>query len=108
MVQNKQNLITVAPGVYIDPLVRSDIEPTDEYVLLDANGLRRLGLTPSQEKLLRRMAYAGLIKTHQITPRRHLLKLSTWQQHLQNVEQDPEFWEKQENIRRWRVAVLAT
>lgn len=108
MPQPRNNLITIAPGVYIDPLVRKEIEPTEEYILLDSNGLKRLGLTASQEKLLRRMAFAGLIKTHQITPRRHLLKLSTWQQHLQNVERDPEFWERRENIRRWRMAVAST
>jgi hypothetical protein len=106
MVQLKQNLITVAPGVYIDPLVRTDIDTSEEYILLDAHGFRRLGLTPSQDKMLRRLEYAGRIKTYQITPRRRLLKLSTWRAHLREVEENPEFWEGAEIQRRWRAAKL--
>lgn len=107
MPMTKSNLITVAPGVFIDPLIRSDLDPAEQYVLLDSNGLRRLGLTPSQEKLLLRLEYAGLIKTHKITPRRRLLSLSSWQQHLHAVDADPEYWEKPDNKRRWRTACLA-
>ncbi len=100
-------LIAIAPGVYIDPLARRDLDPREDYVMLDAAGLKRLGLTPAQDKLLRRLEYAGLIKCHQITPRRRLLVLSTWQRHLEAVDSDPDFWEKPENRRRWRIACLS-
>jgi hypothetical protein len=100
-------LITVAPGVFIDPLIRRDIDPAEQYILLDATGLRRLGLTGAQEKLLLRLEYAGLIKTHKITPRRRLLNLSSWQRHLEAVDADPDYWDHPERRRRWRLACLA-
>ena len=103
----EKTLIAICPGIYIDPLQRKDLDPAEDYVLLDAAGLRRLGLTPAQDKLLRRLEYAGLITCHQITPRRRLLKLDTWRRHLANVDADPEYWEKPENRRRWRVACLS-
>jgi hypothetical protein len=90
----------------VDPLLRGDIDHKDKYVLLDAHGLRQLGLTPSQERLLLRLDRAGLIKVHQLTPRRRLLNLSTWHQHLRNVDEDPEFWRKHDNLRRWRIACM--
>jgi hypothetical protein len=102
-----RNLITIAPGVFIDPLQRTELDPQDQYVLLDAHGLRRLGLSASQEKLLLRLDYAGLIKLHQITPRRRLLNLSTWQQHLRNVDEDPDYWKKTDTLRRWRMACMS-
>jgi hypothetical protein len=102
-----KNLITIAPGVYVDPLLRTDLDPEEKYVLLDAHGLKRLGLSAAQERLLLRLDFAGLIKLHQITPRRRLLNLSTWQQHLRNVDEDPEYWKKAENLRRWRVACMS-
>jgi hypothetical protein len=103
-----KNLITIAPGVYMDPLLRTELDPDDKYVLLDAQGLRRLGLTAAQERMLLRLNHAEMIKIHQITPRRRLLSLSTWQQHLRNVDEDPEFWRKHDNIRRWRIACMST
>jgi len=103
---SKPVLVSVAPGVWIDPIARRDIPPED-YVLLDAAGLRRIGLGASQEKLLRRLEYAGIIKCYQITPRRRLLAMSTWRAHLAALDADPEYWERPENRRRWRTACLA-
>jgi len=100
-------LITVAPGIYIDPLIRRELDPTEEYVMLDAAGLKRLGLTPAQEKLLLRLEYAGKVRIHKITPRRRLLTLSSWKAHLAAVDSDPEYWDKPENRRQWRLACLA-
>ncbi len=100
-------LISVAPGVFIDPIIRREIAPGEQYVLLDYAGLKSLGLTPSQEKMILRLDYAGLIKTHKITPRRRLLSISSWQQHLDAVDRDPDFWDRPENKRRWRLACLS-
>jgi hypothetical protein len=100
-------LITVAPGVFIDPLIRREIDPAEQYILLDAAGLKKLGLTSSQEKLLLRLEHAGLINTHKITPRRRLLNLSSWQRHLDAVDADPDFWENPDRRRRWRLACLS-
>lgn len=102
-----KTLITIAPGIYIDPLQRTELEPEGKYVLLDAQGLRSLGLTPAQERMLLRLDRAEMIKIHQLTPRRRLLNLSTWQQHLRNVDEDPEFWRKHDNLRRWRIACMS-
>jgi hypothetical protein len=104
------NLITVAPGVFVDPAIRHDIDPRQEYVLLDAAGYRSLGLTESlaHRKLINRLEYAGKIKCHQITPRRKLLCLSTWRKHLTAVETDPDFWDRPEHKRTWRIACMST
>lgn len=100
-------MITVAPGFYIDPTIRKDIELGEDYVMLDNHGLRRIGLTPAQTKLLLRLEHAGWIVLHQITPRRRLLRLSSWTEHLRRVSQNPDFWDTPENRRKWRLACLA-
>jgi len=100
-------LIELAPGIWIDPLKRQDLSPRQEWVLLDQKGLARLGLGQSQMKLLERLDHAGRIEVFKITPRRKLLKLSSWRDHLEGVRSDPELWERPEMRRRWRLACLA-
>ena len=107
MIAKSQVLLSVAPGVYINPLEREDFDPESEYVLLDEKGLRSLGVGPEQCKTLARLDHCGLIKIHSITPRRRLLDLATWRAHLEAVREDPEFWEKPHMRRRWRIACLA-
>jgi hypothetical protein len=101
------NILTVAPGVFVDPMVRRDIEVGEEYLMLDTVGLKRLGLTKAQTKLLLRLDHCGLIVLHQITPRRRLLRMSSWREHIQRVSADPEFWERADIRRKWRIACLA-
>jgi hypothetical protein len=103
----KPTLVTIAPGIYIDPLMRREIDITQQYILLDAAGLRSLGLSSSQEKLIRRLEYAGCITIFRIAPRRRLLSLQSWNAHIDAVAGDPDFWDKPENKRRWRIACLA-
>ncbi len=99
--------LTIAPGVFFDPTIRKDLEVGEEYVMLDATGLKRIGLTPAQMKLLLRLEHAGWVVMHQITPRRRLLRLSSWEDHLARVQNDPDFWDNNENRRRWRLACLS-
>ena len=107
-VNGQGTLVKVAPGVYLNPFERRDIEPGEHgYVLLDDKGLARLGLSATQSKTLQRLDHCGLIKLYQITPRRKLLLLSSWEEHLKQVREDPEFWERPAMRRKWRVACLA-
>jgi len=100
-------LMKIAPGLYLDPIERKDLKANQEYVLLDDHGLAKLGLGKEQSKTLDRLAYCGCITVCKITPRRKLMLLASWMQHLEAVQQDPEYWEKAEMRRKWRVACLA-
>lgn len=106
-------LLKAAPGIYIDPFERKDIAAEvkgngADFVLLDDYGIKRLGLTPHSRKSLQRLYLAGMITMYRVTPGRFLLKLSSWHQHLERVEQDPDYWDRDENIKKWRVAILST
>lgn len=106
-------LLRAAPGIYIDPVERKEIaEEMDgkesDFVLLDNYGLSRLGLNKHNRKILHRLYLAGLVTMYRVSPQRYLLKLSTWEQHLRRMAEDPDFWDKPENIKKWRVAILAS
>lgn len=98
-------LVSVAPGVYVDPAVHADIKPGQGYVMLDSRGLAKLGLSTCQDKTIRRLAHAGMIDLYPISPRCRLLKLDTWEKHLKSVSTDPDFWDRPINRKRWRIAV---
>ena len=100
-------LLTVAPGVYVDPTVRKDIEPGEEYLLLNAEGMNKLGLTAAQLKLIRRLDYCGFIVVHKLTPQRSLLRMSSWNEHLRQVRNEPDFWERPDIKKKWRLSHLA-
>ena len=106
-----KRLVCVGPGVFVDPLVRADLARDAEgaerqWLLLDDKGLRMLGLGPTQMRTLDRLAHAGLIELYAISPRRKMLKLESWTAHLRRVAEDPEFWERPEMRRRWRLACM--
>lgn len=106
-VVERGSLISVAPGLYVDPSARADLDPRQAYVLLDEMGLRSLGLGPGQLKMMERLDHAGLIEIFSVTPRRKLLKLSSWNAHLATVRRDPEFWDRPDIKRRWKLACLS-
>lgn len=101
-------LISIGPGIYIDPIERKDLAAeAREWQVLDARGLESLGVGPSQMRTLMRLEHASYIDVRRITPYRYLLNMATWRKHLAAVKSDPEFWEREENRRRWRIACLA-
>ena len=107
MGDDKKGLVSVAPGVWIDPILRHDLDTRSAYVLLDEHGLCRLGLGLGQMKMLERLDHAGLIEIYTVTPRRKLLKLTSWDVHLARVRRDPDFWEKPMIKAKWKLARMA-
>jgi len=107
MDETRKGLVSVAPGVWIDPLARNDLDTRAAYVLLDSHGLRRLGLGLGQMKMLERLDHAGLIEIYSVTPRRKLLKLTSWDVHLARVRREPDFWEQPKIKARWKLACMA-
>lgn len=96
-------LIEVAPGIYINPVIRVEMARASSLLLLDKRGLAQIGLTPSQFKSLRRLYEAGYIKMFCVTPRVAMLDVETWQRHIARVAGDPWFWEREgEHLARYR------
>jgi hypothetical protein len=105
-------LLKAAPGIYIDPVERKEIAEEmqgreGDFVLLDAYGLKRLGLNKHNRKTLQRLYLAEMITMYRVSPARYLLKLSSWEQHLKRVAEDNSFWDRPQNKKKWRNACLA-
>jgi len=101
------DLLIAAPGLYVDPFINKDIEPGERYLRLNAEGLAKLGLGPEQLKQVKRLDYCKFVVIHKLTPKTYLLRLSSWESHLQKVRDEPEFWEEPETKRLWRLARMA-
>lgn len=105
----EKNLIQVAPGIYIDPVERRDMQgkAMPSYEVLDDVGLARICLRRSQMRTLLRLEHAGCIRLIKFAPRRFLIDLDSWQQHLKACQSNPEFWERPEMQRRYKIAKQA-
>jgi len=104
----EKTLISIGPGIYIDPIERKDLAADSrEWQVLDRRGIESLGLTSSQMRTLMRLNHASYIDVRRITPYRHILNMHTWRKHLAAVQDDPDFWDKEVNRRRWHIACLA-
>jgi hypothetical protein len=69
--------------------------------------LVRLGLGENGWNTLRRLMRAGFVQGTAVAPATTLLDLTSWENHLQAVQEDPEFWDADspagaENLRRYR------
>jgi len=97
----KADLVQIAPGIFVDPK-RVTLDQERHFLLLDADGYKALGLRKGNGKSLLRLFECGKIKLHRITPRLSLLDLDSWREHMQQVGEDPWYWENTKNLSAYR------
>jgi hypothetical protein len=75
----------------------------DQCVLIGPMTVKRLRLG-IEYKALRTLIVGGFVEGGQLLPRRWMVNLSSYFAHVERCKADPLFWEKPENLRRYRDA----
>jgi hypothetical protein len=70
---------------------------TERMAALDAALVRRLGFSSDRGRTLKRLAMAGFIEIVYPSPKRALINLDSYYNHLRRVAEDPEFWKNDAN-----------
>jgi len=78
---------------------------TERLAPLDAALVHRLGFGSDRGRTLKRLAKAGFIEIIYPTPKRPLINLDSYYNHLRRVAEDPEFWEKKDNLKAYQETI---
>lgn len=73
----------------------------EKLVKVDAGLLKMLGLS---YPTMRRLGFAGFIEVIKPSPSRMLINLDSYYNHLARVAEDPEFWDRPENLKAYAQA----
>jgi hypothetical protein len=78
---------------------------TERLAALTAALIKRLGFSSDRGRTLKRLAMAGFIEIIYPSPRRALINLDSYYNHLRRVAEDPEFWQDEANRKAGSVGV---
>lgn len=116
-----RKFVDVAPGVKTAPLPRDKVpeygvcklracgDGTYQPILRVLEPYIRVSeaakLLDVPYSTLRRLCRAGFVESTQISPNNFQVNLASWFEHIDRVRKDPEFWLREENMRRYREAL---
>src|SRR3954453_4022898 len=113
--------VEIAPGVRVAPLPKEEIpeialarlqpvgDGTYRPILItyetDIRLTEAAKIVHVPYRTLLRLARAGFVKSTQPAPHFYQISLSFWVVHLKSIKDDPDFWSREKNQRRYREAL---